>query len=143
MLDRTPPVRTVRARFITRARARQFAGTVGALACAALAAAAWATGAKCPASTGAAIVTPQYSNGLLRCQRVAIAPPTCPSTHLDYEVSPGADVCRLARNAAAAGTRTATPLCPANMDRVIDAGSSSRDLCRGRSEFVPPLLGDY
>lgn len=143
MLDRTPPMHTGRARFALRARARQFAGTVGALACAALATVASATGAKCPASTGAAIVTPQYSNGLLRCQRVAIAPPTCPSTHLDYEVSPGADVCRLAKSAAASGVRTATPLCPANMDRVIDAGSSSRDLCRGRSEFVPPLLGDF
>ncbi len=143
MIDRTSRPCGARACIGTQAGRRALPGLVAALMLATLTPAAAAVGAKCPGSTNAGAVTPQYSNGLLRCQRVAIAHPTCPPTHLDYEVLPGADACRMSNHAPPTGSRTAAPVCPANMHRVIDAGTASRDQCRGAFEFVPPLLGDY
>jgi hypothetical protein len=143
MIDRTSRQCGVRACIGMRGERRTLTGIVAALMLAAITPAAAAVGAKCPASTNAGAVTPQYSNGLLRCQRVSIAHPTCPPTHLAYEVLPGADACRISNNGTPAGTRTAAPVCPANMHRVVDAGAASRDQCRGAAEFVAPLLGDH
>ncbi len=106
--------------------------------------AAAAPGAKCPANTPTSRVTSAYSNSILRCEQRAIANAVCPPTHLNYDIRPGADVCRTVNVAVPPpGPLTTTPACPSGMSKVIDGGAGDRDECRGSMSNVLPLLGNY
>ncbi len=113
-----------------------------ALALLAHAAGAAEPAARCPASNESVQVTAQWSNNVLRCQRVAIAKPACPPTHAGYVVQPGLDVCK-ANGAGGTAGATAPPTCPPSMQRLSDAGEASRDQCRGAAGYVAPVLGTF
>lgn len=144
MTHRTPQQRATSTRIAGRNGTRTLLGVCATLMLAAAAPAAATIGAKCPGSTTSGMVMSQYSGGVLRCQRTAIAQPVCPPTHLNYVVQPGPDVCKTVNVAVPPpGPLTMPPGCPANMNRLPDAGDASRDQCRGAAVLVPPLLGDY
>lgn len=101
-------------------------------------------GARCPASSNTASVTPVFSNNILRCQQRAVASPVCPPTHLNYDVRAGADICRTVNVAVPPpGPLTATPQCASGMAMAVDGGAGNRDQCRGSITYVTPMTGNY
>ncbi|MBW4531538.1 MAG: hypothetical protein KME02_12720 [Aphanothece saxicola GSE-SYN-MK-01-06B] len=108
---------------------------------------AYALGAKCPASSSGATITPLFLNSVLRCNRRTQATPICPPTHPIYRIMPeqtgqsATDFCAPANVMVPAPSQRANVMCPSSMNLVVNGGSGNSDICRsGSTTQVAPLL---